>query len=464
MSNQNRSIYQQFAHDPRGSISIMFALSLVAIIGFVGLAVDFGRGYNVKTSLQNSLDAALLAAAMESLKDDGDVQAAANAFIKSNWKGKYGITTPPKISVSSSKAGSVQGSIAVTLPNYFLPLYGLNTLNLSTNGAVNMGLGKVEIAMALDTTGSMKGAKLGSLKDAATLLVDTVMPEDADFDNVRMGLVPFAQYVNVGTQYRDEPWIDVPDDSSKSKYKCWNTYPDKKKSNCKKVNKTCKNDGVSYPCKKTKCDVDYGEPVEKCGVKKSNYKWRGCVGSRNYPNNINDGNYGDKVPGLLNTWCSSPLTRLTNDRNEILSKIDAMNASGETYIPAGLAWAWRVLSKTAPFDDGVAYSAMNDGASVRKALVLMTDGKNTKSPTYPTHRGGGAAESNNLTARLCSNIKATGTEIFTVTFEVVDADIKDLMESCASNDGSYFDAENGAELSAAFKSIGASLSQLRLSK
>ena len=33
-------------------------------------------------------------------------------------------------------------------------------------------------------------------------------------DNVNIGLVPFSQYVNVGLEYRDESWIDVPDDYS----------------------------------------------------------------------------------------------------------------------------------------------------------------------------------------------------------------------------------------------------------
>jgi len=465
MTSQSKEILHKFNTNTRGTITIMFAFGLLAIFSAIGLAIDAGRGYSAKSSLQNTLDSALLAAAMESLKEDGDYQAAADAFIKNNWKQKYGATAAPVLTITSSGPGNVKGSIKVDMPNYFMGIIGFNKLKVAAGGQVNMGLGEVEITMALDTTGSMKGSKLNSLKDAATLLVDTVMPENGDYDNVQIGLVPFAQYVNVGTQYRDESWIDVPEDTvKKGKYKCWNTYPDKKKTNCKKVNKTCTNDGVSYPCKKTKCDVKKGKPKKKCGTSTSKYKWYGCVGSRNYPKNTTDSGYGDQVPGLQNTWCSSPLTRLTKDRDEVLTKINGMSASGSTYIPSGLAWAWRVLSKTAPFDDGVAYSAMNGGASVRKALVLMTDGENTRSPTYPTHNGGGTAQANNLTAKLCNNIKETGIEIFTVTFEVTDTDIKNLMKSCASNSDSFFDADNGAELSAAFKSIGASLAQLRLSK
>ena len=47
----------------RGSILVITALSLVALVGFVGLALDLGHLYVVKTELQNAADAAALAAA-----------------------------------------------------------------------------------------------------------------------------------------------------------------------------------------------------------------------------------------------------------------------------------------------------------------------------------------------------------------------------------------------------------------
>jgi len=325
-----------------------------------------------------------------------------------------------------------------------------------------MGLGEVEIALALDTTESMSGSKLTSLKDAADLLVETIMPDSGGYDNVKIGIVPFGRYVNVGLQYRDESWIDVPADYTTNI--CNDTYPNPVESTCTtNPNATCYNDGVPYTCSQKSCG-DWGEPVEQCST--SDYSWYGCVGSRNHPKNVKDISAASPVPGILGTYskCGAPLTRLTNNKSEISSQIDGLSTKQDTYIPSGLMWAWRVLSKVQPFDDGVSYNDMNGGASVRKAIVLMTDGANTRSPSYPKNSGYDVAEANDLTAELCANIKATGTEIFTVTFEVFDVEIKDLMESCASNAASYFDADNGAELSAAFKSIGTSLAQLRLSK
>jgi hypothetical protein len=48
-----------------GAVAIIVALSLVALVGFVGLALDLGKLFVAKTELQNSADACALAAARE---------------------------------------------------------------------------------------------------------------------------------------------------------------------------------------------------------------------------------------------------------------------------------------------------------------------------------------------------------------------------------------------------------------
>ena len=47
----------------QGAVAILIALSMTVMIGFVGLALDLGKLYVVKSELQNSADACALAAA-----------------------------------------------------------------------------------------------------------------------------------------------------------------------------------------------------------------------------------------------------------------------------------------------------------------------------------------------------------------------------------------------------------------
>jgi hypothetical protein len=53
------------ARKEAGAVAIIVALSLVALVGFVGLALDLGKLFVAKTELQNSADACALAAARE---------------------------------------------------------------------------------------------------------------------------------------------------------------------------------------------------------------------------------------------------------------------------------------------------------------------------------------------------------------------------------------------------------------
>ena len=66
------------------------------------------------------------------------------------------------------------------------------------------------------------------------------------------------------------------------------------------------------------------------------------------------------------------ITPMTSTKSTVDTAIDALVAKGNTVIPAGLLWGWRVLSSTEPFTEGAAY---NDEKWV-KAIVLLTDGDN----------------------------------------------------------------------------------------
>ncbi len=60
-----RNFLDKFFSQQKGSVAVVVALSLVVLLGFSALVVDFGSVHNQKSKLQNALDSAVLSAAQE---------------------------------------------------------------------------------------------------------------------------------------------------------------------------------------------------------------------------------------------------------------------------------------------------------------------------------------------------------------------------------------------------------------
>jgi hypothetical protein len=140
-------------------------------------------------------------------------------------------------------------------------------------------------------------------------------------------------------------------------------------------------------------------------------------------------------------------------------------SNSETYTQPGVLWGWYTLSSTGPFDQGVARGT----EGVRKILVFMTDGANTRSPNYPTHNNdarsnaGNRTTANNLTTQTCANARASDIEIFSIAFDIDDPEIKDVVRQCASDASKFMDAQDSAQLMQAFADISAYIRNLFIS-
>jgi Mg-chelatase subunit ChlD len=448
------------ATDTRGSVSIIAALSIIGLMGMVGLAIDYNRLTSSRQELQKLADTALIAAAT-SARVNQDPQTAAENSLSVNWATKRRESTA-SIVISNLPNNELEGLATTKLPMTFARILGWKTVDISVKASVVYGQSSVELALVLDTTGSMTGQPLSDLQSATKTLLDNAYAPPGATEKVKVAVVPFAQYVNVGVGNRNKPWMSVPANSTTTSNQCTTTSPIIGVSNCTTKTATGYNDGVAYTYTYQDCQYTYGPPVTTCGPQTTSSTWNGCAGSRNYPQD-NDAKVssGQPVPGVMDAWCGTEILRLTKERSEIDDKISSIVAGGETYIPAGLLWGWRAISPDAPFADGTAYTGSN---VAKKAMVLMTDGANTKSPNYPDHEGYDANKANQLMAETCAAIKAQKITLYTVAFNVTDQAAKDRLSACASSPAQFFDAPSASQLSAAFQKIGQTLAALYLKK
>lgn len=220
----------------------------------------------------------------------------------------------------------------------------------------------------------------------------------------------------------------------------------------------------------------------------------------------------DRGPGRkCQTTPITPLQDLTKRTGltTLTDAIDLMQPGGDTDIPQGIVWGWRVLSSNAPFTEG--RSEIQKGND--KVLIVLTDGRNEYGDLDPDDSGeaelgskyaahgyagmdyarGGKSRlflgtsvpphlytNDNYSkaldehmANVCSNAKDNNIIIFTIAMDLAgDDDAISALRDCASesrlrknSDGSaaklFYNAKSG-ELLEVFKSILDELGNLRL--
>jgi len=398
--------------------------------------------------------------------------------------------------------------------------------NLWLNGDMTVGarsevmrsVTKLEVAMVLDTTGSMAGSKMTNLKAASIDFIDQMAAAAArstETDPVKIGIVPFSSAVRLGSTtseistYKAANWMDAAGNAPASKEIFWTS------------------------------GSNYGATVNRFTLfDNMGATWAGCVESREAPYDVQDTAPSAGAPATLftpyfwpdeadtdsnavnqyaddkkggsgnaaswnqekrqgnitkytknnvsisssqgpNLGCSmQSVTRLSTNWADLKSKINGMTAVGETHIPLGMMWGWHVVSPNAPFGDGVPYST----PKTTKVVILMTDGDNTwfnsssvngtKYAGYAYHwqdRAGTTSSNANTRANrlnsrlttLCNNMRAAGIVVYTVRVEVKSGS-SSLLQNCATTPDKFYDVQSASNLTAVFSAIAGSIQNLRI--
>lgn len=486
---------ERFLSCARGNVALIFALLALPLAVMAGFGVDLWRQNTAVTAVQNAIDAAALAAAATELDEVADLEAVVEAYLAGNMNGTQlsaGYTTEVELIDEERLRVIVRGSV----PAFFSGLIGRTELPVVATATATRGSDAfVEIALVLDNTWSMSASggattKIAGLKSAATSLVNEVMTRDDG--KVKVSILPYADYVNVGTANRSASWLNVPADYSTTStpsprvctqvpvttttctggvrgtctryrdgvpetYSCWTTP------------QTCTTRPVSPPRTQESC-TGGGSPVTTW------YRWYGCVGSRNSGTlRLNDTLPGTRYPGFVQTSqaCLNPILPLTATKATVLSQINGLVVNigsyrPETYIPAGMIWGINALSPSAPLTDGRAY-----GPNVRKIIVLMTDGENTlryvsSNGTHTAPSGSTSAaqlaQTNSDVGSLCTYAKSQNMEIYTVSLGVTSVTARNMLTSCATSAGHAYAANDSTALIAAFRRIARSINAVRLTE
>jgi hypothetical protein len=191
-------------------------------------------------------------------------------------------------------------------------------------------------------------------------------------------------------------------------------------------------------------------------------QWDGCVWDRNSPHDTRNTWPTDASHLFPRLACSqsnqSHLTYvrpMTSDFAALRQTINAMTPNGNTNVTIGVVWGWHLLSWNVapPYPSPRAVPANTD-----RWLVVLTDGDNTQSRHSATQ-----VDIDARTRQACDNIRAGDATIRVMTVRVI-AGNADLLRSCATNSGYYYEVSDSTQLVDVFRRIAWEISALRLTQ
>lgn len=512
----------QFWTDKRGNIAVIYAVALIPLLIAVGAGLDFARAVMVRAELTEALDGAGLAVGASPNLSTSDVQVLAQNYFNANYTMDASYGTPAAITVSTAGQDITLNS-SVAMPTVLMSIVGINTMPISSSVVITRNSKNIEVALALDTTGSMSGSKITDLKTAAGELIDIVVQDVQTPTYTKVAIAPYSMGVNAGgyaAQVRGAIAAGYAITAATKANPVVVTAPGHNFANgdviyitgvngMTNINNTTatpsfvvanrtsstfelKNINGSGYSKYTSGGTVY---CAKAGCQYYNFTNASnasatlpistCVSERT------TNAYNDVAPSTTllgynyaasgNACIDASIMPLSSDRTSLKAVVSGLSASGSTAGHIGVAWAWYLLSPNFSYlwpnasQKPAAYGTDN----LIKVAVIMTDGafntpycKGVISKDAGSGSGDDADHINcnapngssaSQAKQICTAMKATGIIVYTVGFEVgSDATALDVLKSCATDTAHAYFPSTGADLQNVFRDIAQQITNLRV--
>ena len=507
--------------DDAGNIALIGAIIGAVLVGLVFGTVDLNRASKAKQQLQASLDAATLYAARTTATASSDLQTIGANALKANLVNMTDGNLTTAVFTGSADGTAVSGEASAAVNTSILGLFGQATLPVSAKAEVRRAAKHVEVALILDTTGSMQGQKIIDLRAAAEELVDIVVKDQQTPYYSKVAIAPYSIAVNAGAYaVQARGAITAPKaitGATKANPVLITSnahgFVNNNKVYIRSVNgmtqlnnrlftvkrKTANTfeltgvDGRSYStytssgsafCTTLGCE--YYNFTDALGGSKT-FQVSTCVTERTGGTAYTDAAptgapLGRNYPSPDNPCATSPFSPLSSDKTAIKNSIDDLSASGSTGGHIGVAWGWYLISPNFAYMFPTASKpALYTKPDLLKAVILMTDGEYNSSYcngviSKDSTSGSGATSDHincnapnghafDQTQSLCAQMKTAGVVVYTVGFNVVnDQRAKDLVSQCATSPAHVYLPSGGQALKDAFRSIGQDIASLRIAQ
>lgn len=389
----------RFVQDEQGSFTIfsLFVFLMIILIG--GMAVDLMRFETRRTTLQNTVDSAVLAAA--NLNQTIEAETLVKSFFEKSGFDPNLVTVPEPEEdiIGQEEDGSggtlvgrtVEANVDLSVDTFFMHMMGIDSLESVTASQASESIQNVEISLIVDISGSMSGNKMSTLKTEAKKFFREVIDEERTMGQTTISIIPYNHTVvagapllsrlnvNSGLGVVQEPY-DYP--GSLTQYPISHNY-----SNC-----------IRFPDSMFEYDdlqAEYAalRAIVPPTLDNSGNPIAGTGTLLTRQGHFDEGGNSYTKPTMSKRECDNNRTSIMVHESSIAkldAHIDGLIADGNTAIDNGMKWGVALLDPAmrpvvqSLIDAGLASDAAvsrpgeYDSSETMKVVVLMTDGKNTR--------------------------------------------------------------------------------------
>jgi len=458
-----RAAASRFAGANGGNIAVLFAIATVPIISFVGAAIDYTRANAARSAMQAALDSTALMLGKD-LTDGTISTSQISAKATAYFNALYTNTDAKSVAITATYTAAAGNGSTILLNGSglvntdFMKVAGFPNLNFNTSSTAAWGNVRMRVAMALDNTGSMASdGKIAALRTSAASLVDQLSALAKNPGDVYISVIPFAKDVNVGASNYTQSWIDWTDWDNNNTSSAWGSCSNSSytnKSSCQSAGKTWTPDHSKW----TGCVTDRTHPYDQQSTAPT---------AGNAPTLFPAEEYYENSQRYCKPGNTPPLQQLmplSYDWTAIKATINAMQPTGGTNQPIGIAWAWHSLQQSLPLNA----PAEDSNYTYKKALIVLSDGLNTEDRWPANGNGmtqyGGAIDT--IQQTLCTNIKNSGVTVYAIQLNTGSPGdpTSTALQNCASSADKFYLVRDASQTLTVFNSIGTSLAKLRVSR
>lgn len=216
-NHERQSFLRSLLHDRTANTIVISAAAMIPLMAMVGGGVDASRYYMTASRMQAACDAGALAARRAMTTDEFTTahRDIGLDFYDQNFsQGMFGVENGTR-AYTSDGDGTVTGTASGTLPTSIMGAFGYESFQIEVSCSAEINISNSDIMFVVDVTGSMAdcpdnsdcnsgpGSKIVALREAVMNFYDTVEAATSASAQIRYGVVPYSQQVNVGLSLPD---------------------------------------------------------------------------------------------------------------------------------------------------------------------------------------------------------------------------------------------------------------------